>query len=80
MSRPNLRWRNWIPSRRTHITLVEAKGDVRDGLGLRFEGRGQMMGANEPGLLALVYTMVRGEGTVGHSGGKIDCSHHPAGA
>lgn len=81
MCSPILRWRNWIPSRKTHITLAEAKGDVRDGLGLGFEGGGEMMGANRPGLLALVYTIIRGEGTVdGHSGGKIDCSHYPAGA
>ena len=48
------------PSRKTHITLA----GVRGWLGLRFEGGGETMEANEPGLLALVYTMVRGEGTV----------------
>lgn len=69
------------PSRETHITLAAAKGDVRSGLGLRFEGGGEMTEANGPGLLALVYTMIRGDGTVDrHSGGKIDCSHRPAGA
>lgn len=81
MCSPDLRWKNWIPSRKTHITLAEAKGDVRDVSDLRLEGRGEMMGTNGPGLLALVYTMVREEDTVvGHGGGKVDCSHHPAGA
>lgn len=38
-----------------------------------------MMETNGPGLLALVYTVVRGEGMVGgYSGEKVD--YHPAGA
>lgn len=49
------------------------------GRGLRFERGGEMMETNGPGLLALVYTVVRGEGMVdGYSGEKVD--YHPAGA
>lgn len=43
MCGPDLRWRNRIPSRETHIALAEAKGDVGGGggaYGLREEERG----------------------------------------
>lgn len=61
---PHSKMEELDPSRKPHITLAEARAGVRGGLGLRFEGGGETMEANEPGLLALVYTMVRREGTV----------------